>query len=379
MKRILYNLMILWVGSSFLISCSDDENDGVATLSIADFYPAIVMEGTKLTVTGAAMSTVDEVVFPGGVISEEIEHLDDFSLEVVVPEGLGDKAATLVVRSDGNEAVSRQSIRLGKPTFTMYQFTDNDGAKTNSNVTINGNDLLLTDKVVFEKGNDKVVVDAFHLIRKSNTAITLMIPDNAPIATGVQVSLVFKNGTEISLPTINITVGDGSEKPTTDPITPETIMLNDFEAHDGHDASWDGSWTDAEATDFVTDDEKGNVYLHLIKPLSDGWLINCNHQDCGTVSNIENYVIKFDLLIEAGVEGASKASMQYVLADKWLWVGEGFFPETTNGKWVTVTRKISDLSGDLVGDLEIGKANNGLYGAQIPAGLCIDNLRLDPQ
>lgn len=115
-----------------------------------------------------------------------------------------------------------------------------------------------------------------------------------------------------------------------------------------------------------------------MKPL-DGWLLNCNHQDIGTVSGIENYVIKFDLKIDAGTVGASEAAMQIVLADKWLWVGPGLFPETTDGKWITVSRNISDLSADLVGDLEIGKLNNGLYGDKIPQGLCIDNLRLDPK
>lgn len=378
MKRILYSLMMLWIGSSFLVSCSNDENDRAEALSIADFYPAVVMEGTKLTVTGTAMSSVNEVVFPGGIASARIEHLDDFALEVMVPEGLSDEAVSLVVRADGAEAASRQTIRLGKPAFTMYQFTDNDGAKTNSNLTINGKDLLLVDEVIFEKDDDRVSVDALHLIRKSETAIKLKIPDNAPVAEGVQVFLRFKNGMQMALPEIDITVGDGSEAPTTDPITPQTIMLNDFEEHDGHNSSLDHSWTDSEATEFIFDEEKGNTYLHLAKPL-DGWLINCNHQDCGTVSGIENYVIKFDLLIESGVEGASKAAMQYVLADKWLWIGEGFFPETTDGKWITVSRNISDISADLTGDLEIGAQTNGMYGGPIPAGICIDNLRLDPR
>lgn len=71
--------------------------------------------------------------------------------------------------------------------------------------------------------------------------------------------------------------------------------------------------------------------------------------------------------------------MQIVLGDNWLWVGPGLFPESTDGKWITVSRNISDLNADLVGDLEIGTKTNGLYGSNVPAGISIDNLRLDPK
>ena len=78
--------------------------------------------------------------------------------------------------------------------------------------------------------------------------------------------------------------------------------------------------------------------------------------------------------------------MQYVLADdKWVWFGTNFFPETTDGKWITVSRNISDIKSDLTGELSFvkdegqGNKNNGMYGKNIPAGICIDNFRLEPK
>ena len=182
--------------------------------------------------------------------------------------------------------------------------------------------------------------------------------------------------TKVSLFT-QVWVEDGDEDQR-DPITDQTIMLNDFEDTGNHNSSWDGSWTTGVVLEFPTE-ANGNVYCRLAETIEgDIWLINCNHVDRGSVSNIENYAIKFDLMIEEGVTGASAAAMQFILADNWLWVGEGLFPESTDGKWITVSRNIAELNPDLTGELTIGSITNGMYGSNVPAGICVDNLRLDP-
>lgn len=500
MKRIIYNLAALVFACVYLVSCSDEEVDGAQSLSVASFYPTIVMEGIEVTVTGTGLETVKEVVFPGGVTSTAITKVDERTLKVITPAGVSDAESALVLKTDIAEVSSRQTIREAKPTFLSYQFTEKEGAMTGTGMTINGKDLLLVEDIVFTLDDNSLLVNALDMTRKSNSAIKLTLPHDAPIGEAVQVALNFKNGTKMTLPAIDIQKGsgggswvqkevsiysgdpidvgawaksvqiaasaftdakvddvlrvyisdcgdnpqgslkngstwaglvpeleyfdisestaigyyertiteeilpqlqefglvvsgqnyviqkvslftavwvEGGDEDLTDPITPETIMLNDFEEHDGHNSSWDGSWTNAAATEFPID-EKGNTYIHLIAPL-DGWFVNCNHQNIGTVSNIENYAIKFDIKIDNGVVGASEAQMQFVLADNWLWVGGGLFPETTDGKWITVSRNIADLKADLTSDLEIGSKNNGLYGDKIPQGICIDNLRLDPK
>jgi hypothetical protein len=154
-------------------------------------------------------------------------------------------------------------------------------------------------------------------------------------------------------------------------------MLNDFEDDGSHNASWDGSWTDAEATEVAVDGLTGNVYIRLVKDLK-GWIINCNHKDFGTIVGIENYVIKLDVLVPEDVTVPSAQSAQWVLGDSWVWVGDGLIPESTGGKWVTIRFDASSL--DLSGDLVIGTSTNGLFtDGAIPAGVCIDNFRLDPK
>ena len=165
-----------------------------------------------------------------------------------------------------------------------------------------------------------------------------------------------------------------------DPVPVGAIMLSDFE---GHTADNDKSWTTGVTLEYPM--ENGNTYLRFasssVPSSSDIWLFNCSHSSAN-VSNIENYVIKFDLKIEEGITGASQAQMQYVLCHnatsaKWLWVGAGFFPETTDGKWITVSRNISDINADLKGQLSFSGTTNGMYGKNIPAGICIDNFRLE--
>ena len=168
-----------------------------------------------------------------------------------------------------------------------------------------------------------------------------------------------------------------------DPVSVDAIMLSDFEKHT---ADNDKSLTEGVTLEYPM--ENGNTYLRFayssVPSSNDIWLFNCSHSSAN-VSNIENYVIKFDLKIEKGVTGASQAKMQYVLADNWLYFGTNFFPETTYGKWITVSRNISDIKSDFTGDLSFvkgegqGNKNNGMFGPNIPVGICIDNFRLEPK
>lgn len=162
-----------------------------------------------------------------------------------------------------------------------------------------------------------------------------------------------------------------------EPVLPTDIMLNDFEEHGDHNSSWDGSWADGSATEFPT--ENGNTFLRTVKPVA-GWIVNCNHQaDVGgafgaNVDDLSRYVVKFDLKIEAGVTGLSAVPMQVVLGDGWFWYGEGLFPETTDGEWITVT-----VSSDAIaGPKDLTTGTNGLFSdsVAVPAGVCIDNFRL---
>jgi hypothetical protein len=496
MKRIIYILLTLIPVSYALVSCSEENGNAAETLSVAAFYPTLVMENTEVLITGTAMDQVTDVVFPGGKSATALRLLDNNRLKAVAPVGVSAEAAPLIVKSGDREIASRQTIRQANPKLNY--FNPADVAFTYNSLYISGSDFLLVDAIRLTGDESEIQINAWSFVRKSNTQIHAVLPDVTPVGDAIRISAVFKNGEVILLGTLKVEKGqkpgghweqrevpvytgdpvatgawsgwltitaapfadakiedivriyisdlgsnpqgglrDGSwanltdeteyfgitgnfydfavtdeavltklkasgiiiggnnytitkvvlvtqvwvegveEEPTTDPITENTIMLNDFEDDGSHNASWDGSWTDSEATEVVTDETTGNTYIRLIKDLK-GWITNCNHKDKGTVVGIENYVIKLDVFIPDGVTVPAAQGAQLVLGDNWVWVGDGLFPATTDGKWITIRFDAEALG--LSGDLVLGSNTNGIYtGELIPAGLCYDNYRLDPK
>jgi hypothetical protein len=498
MKRIIYPLLTLVLAGCALVSCSEEETNATDALSVAAFYPTLVMENIEVLITGTALDQVTDVVFPGGKSATALVLLDDTRLKAVAPEGVSAEAAPLIIKSDDREIASRQTIRQANPKLSY--FNPADVALTYNSLYISGADFLLVDAIRFTGEAGETQVGALDFVRKSNTQINVVLPAATPTGDAVHISAIFKNGEVMPLGVIKVekgqkpgghweeqeipvytgapvatgawgewltiaatpfadvkiediirvyisdlgsnpqgglrdaswsilaegtdyfTIEDGhfydfavtdeavsaklkeggmiiggnnytitkvvlvtqvwveggeEEKPTTDPITEYTIMLNDFEDDGSHNAHWDMSWDDGEATEVVTDETTGNTYIRLAKDLK-GWISNCNHKDMGTVSSIENYFIKLDVFIPEGVTVPAAQGAQWVLGDNWVWVGDGLFPETTNGKWTTIRSDAAALG--LSGDLVLGEATNGLYtGEPIPAGVCYDNLRLDPK
>ena len=60
MKKNIFSMMLLAI-SIGLASCSDDADSTVERLSVAAFYPTIVMDGTEVSITGTGLSDVTTV------------------------------------------------------------------------------------------------------------------------------------------------------------------------------------------------------------------------------------------------------------------------------------------------------------------------------
>ena len=168
-----------------------------------------------------------------------------------------------------------------------------------------------------------------------------------------------------------------------DPVFVSDVVLVDWDDHGGHNGDWDGSWSGISEFGDRYGDGKDKYIRSNKDSEGEAWFVCCNHQSSYTegvwgwsIEDASQYVIKFDVMIEDGASSmdAAAAEMQYVLGDSWYWYGAGFFPSTTGGEWITVTRNLSDLG--ISGALDCSSGTNGCYGKGIPAGINIDNFRL---
>lgn len=191
-------------------SCSDDKESASQSLSVSAFTPTIIMDNQSMQVTGTDMDQVTEAEFPGGAVTTDITHLDERTLYLKAPAGISTTDGPIKLRtSDGQEAQSRQQVHLAQPQFQSYEFTSSAGALTNSNINIYGTDLLPVSKIIFSLDGDTSTVTGVDMVRKSNEAIKVTIPDKAPTGKGVSVKLGFQNGTTMDLPSLDIDKGLG--------------------------------------------------------------------------------------------------------------------------------------------------------------------------
>lgn len=169
------------------------------------------------------------------------------------------------------------------------------------------------------------------------------------------------------------------ETSSTDPVLYSDIILIDYEKHGDHDGNWDGSWGVGAV---IEADETGNNYIRTTADGGTGWLMNCNHQanqepdKNWVIDDATKYCMKIDVKIIDGASSllASACAVQPVI-DGWQWINPGFFPDTTNGKWITLSYNLSDwgMSGSIdFSSIDLGLAINN----DCPAGLCLDNLRI---
>lgn len=87
-----------------------------------------------------------------------------------------------------------------------------------------------------------------------------------------------------------------------------------------------------------------NTYIYTAEDTGSGDLFIChvhgNRPDGDLKMN--EYEIKLDVRIDEGTFGASLWAGHFDLGWTWCWIGN-FFPESTDGKWITVKCKVKDL------------------------------------
>lgn len=121
MKKNIFSMMLLAI-SIGLACCSDDADSTVERLSVAAFYPTIVMDGTEVSITGTGLSDVTTVIFPGGQIAKSVQVIDDMRIIAVAPADVDVEPGVLAVSNGTESAQSRQTISKAQPQLLYFRF-----------------------------------------------------------------------------------------------------------------------------------------------------------------------------------------------------------------------------------------------------------------
>jgi hypothetical protein len=328
--------------------------------TINGIQPSAAPAGDFIKLGGENLDLVASVTFTGGINVETSYDEENDSVAVEVPNGALDGPLT-VVSKNGDEVVTTQNF-----TFVSMNVPEvsnvSGGVMPGDMLVIEGEKLNLFTDVIFPGD-----ITATMFGTKSETLLEVYVPSNVTLGDG-KVTFITNTGEQSQSPVITFGL---------DPVTSETVILNDYEQHGDHNGYWDASWS--VASEILVEDE--NTFIKLTEATSGNgdWIINCNHQSSGApgpvINNIEDYVIKVDVRTDEGVTVSSTAQYQFIFGGGWNWYGEGLLPETTNGAWRTITVLPSELG--LSGTLDMSSGDNGLAGGPVPAGVSFDNLRFD--
>ncbi|MFV0290752.1 MAG: glycan-binding surface protein [Mangrovibacterium sp.] len=331
----------------------DTEEISYVLPTIETIAPESFVAGAEITITGSDLDLVTKITF-GGNVSMPITNASESSITITTPSEA--QSGSVKLSTVNGSTVESSTLLTIEPPTTPVVTSLTETAYVGDMVTLKGSNLNYVETVYFNNG-----VKAIKYGTRSESTIEVYVPEGA--ATGA-LTLNSYDGTEVKT-SVSINI------PSTDPITDATIMINDYEAHDGHDGYWDNSWSS------ISEIKADNTtYLYVNAAGADAWVINCNHVDGPVVDNIENYVFKIDVKIDEGVDGTAMTGVQFVLAGAWAWYGDGLLPASTNGQWITISVPATQLG--LNGTLNLTGDTNGLYCGAIPAGISFDNFRLDP-
>ncbi len=352
--------------------------------------------GDEITITGSNFNMIEAILFGEAKVTSYTKR-EDTEMSFLIPSNVETGSYPMTFRlTTGEEETSPQTIEIrgAIATTVIWEGSASLGTAWDWNAGVHIYDQSLWRKIAvgatlnFDFACDTAASTYWQLKLLANGSMPPSFPGNEWGVVEMQADdttysirltqedfdLIWAGGLNVVGYALNIKkIYVTWQTSSTEPVYFTDLMLVDYEEHGNHNGSFDGSWG---GVGNVLEDEAGNHYIESTESAAENWLVNCNHQADGApapvVEDASLYVVKYDVRIADGTAGASQAQMQIVLGDNWNWVGAGLFPESTGGKWITVTVDALSLSGAL----DCSAGTNGIYGGPFPAGIAIDNLRL---
>jgi len=324
---------------------------------LTSFTPTSAKPNVGITITGTDLDLVTDVVFTGD-IKGTIGTRTETQMVVTIPVGAKTGKITLVAKNGATvQSAIDMTVLTNLPNFTSFTPASGTPGKM---LTLNGTNMLLISELVFP-GN--IYATAYGV--KTDTKVEVYVPMDVTTGMG-QIKMITYEGEEGLLPAIFI----GG----TDPITPATIMICNFNGGGATQSTWGG------VVSFGTP----SVYLDgtaamLGKPGSGWnwtWSQNWDNNCRPPLAHPENYVLKMDVCIITPAPGVA-AGICLKGWDTAPNLGNDLFGTSTSGSWITLTFDVLTAGMVIDGTGDWGIWING--SSYDLSGIMIDNLRFDPK
>jgi len=330
---------------------------------LTSFTPTSSAAKTDIVITGTDLDVVTDVIFTGA-IKGVIGTRSLTQMTVTVPVGAKTGKITLVTLNGSQvKSATDFTVLANLPNITGFLEPKGTPGKI---LTILGTNMSLI-KVLIFPGN--VVATEYGL--KSDTKVEVYVPLNVLKGIGT-ITLITYEGDEGITPPIFI----GG----TDPVKDPSLMINDFEVHNGHDLGWDNWGGNVELGSDASMALSGN-YMHGTNATLSGWawIWGCNHDQLPKVSvPTTGYVLKMDVNITKPLPAGN---FQMKMAGNDMDLGQlGVLTDGTYSTigWITMTW---DLEGKGLPAVIPASGDWGMIlnsgGPMNSTGIYIDNIRFE--
>jgi hypothetical protein len=325
--------------------------------AFTSFTPTSAKPNTDITITGTDLDLVVDVFFTGD-IKGAIGTRTETQMAVTIPVGAKTGKITLVAKNGFTvQSAIDLTVLSNLPNFTG--FTEAKGTPGQI-LTLNGTNMLLIKELIFPGG---IYATAYGV--KTDTKVEVYVPENVTTGFG-QITMVTYEGEQGLLPSLFF----GG----TDPITPATIMISNFNGGGATQSTWGGVVT------FGTPSVYFDGTAAMLGLTGAGWqwtwAQNWDSNCSPPLAHPENYVLKFDICILTPAPNV-EAGICLKGWDTAPYLGNNVFGTSTNGNWITMTFDVLTAGMVIDGTGDWGIWING--GSYDLTGIMIDNLRFDPK
>ena len=170
-------LAVVLIGTTFTACSDDDAKTANVGLGIKTFFPTKVVTNQPMTINGSGFNGAKEIEFPGGTKVTSFEIVSDNMIRVNAPSGIPATGGKIFVRTDNDEAESKQQLTIGHTNVSGYSKQAGETASGGELITVYGKDLEFINCVeLLDADGVPQLIDHKDFYRKGTSNLVFRVP-----------------------------------------------------------------------------------------------------------------------------------------------------------------------------------------------------------